>query len=164
MMAGITPEVSLAGSITPEVSIGGKVTVPEIVYLQGLQGEKGEPRRCRVVHRFLHCERHRIVGGEDIVLFRDLIHHAAKEQPRRVPARQVNGVVLVNCEHQSFHAPPVLNFTRPSFHAPAAFAQTRPAFFHAPSTLAHTCALAAGTEIVSVAVFSCPSISAIACR
>lgn len=43
MMAGITPEVSLAGSITPEVSIGGKVTVPEIVYLQGLQGEKGEP-------------------------------------------------------------------------------------------------------------------------
>ena len=42
-MPDITPIASLAGSATPEVSIGGKVTVPEIVYLQGLQGEKGDP-------------------------------------------------------------------------------------------------------------------------
>ena len=42
-MPDITPVVSLAGGVTPEVSIGGKVTVPEIVYLQGLQGEKGDP-------------------------------------------------------------------------------------------------------------------------
>ena len=42
-MPDITPVASLAGSVTPEVSIGGKVTVPEIVYLQGLQGEKGDP-------------------------------------------------------------------------------------------------------------------------
>ena len=42
-MPDITPAASLAGSVTPEVSIGGKVTVPEIVYLQGLQGEKGDP-------------------------------------------------------------------------------------------------------------------------
>lgn len=42
-MPDITPVASLAGGVTPEVSIGGKVTVPEIVYLQGLQGEKGDP-------------------------------------------------------------------------------------------------------------------------
>ena len=42
-MPDITPAASLAGSVTPEVSIGGKVTVPETVYLQGLQGEKGDP-------------------------------------------------------------------------------------------------------------------------
>lgn len=42
-MPDITPVASLAGSMTPEASIGGKVTVPEIVYLQGLQGEKGDP-------------------------------------------------------------------------------------------------------------------------
>ena len=41
-MPDITPAASLAGSATPEVSIGGKVTVPEIVYLQGLQGPQGE--------------------------------------------------------------------------------------------------------------------------
>lgn len=42
-MPDITPAASLAGSMTPEASIGGKVTVPEVVYLQGLQGEKGDP-------------------------------------------------------------------------------------------------------------------------